>query len=293
MRVGRVLTIAKHFAVCTGYYNWNQTGLIAISLLGLSKGISDVKFWTLKGEIPGLSNIFSWIPSLVYCIFHVSLRLTSYAFLSAQYLYYAATILPLQFISNLIIGHYICHDCHLSSKLVNAAMSLVAPAVYNLKDEQKHHRYCRWASITFAINLSITALALNLLSYFDVIEISSLKSAFLVLDPMHPNAMGWGVLSVITATVLVSAVSAAFGNQAWYWCSQWQEPFDRLVLDALSRAKVLFGCQNGDDSPGKSATRVKDVKEAKDYQCWDGRGVEEIISPQDIELQSYKSFSKD
>ena len=290
-----MLPSVKPFAVCTGYYHSHQTGLIAISLLGLSKGISDVKFWTLRGEIPGLSNMFSWIPTLVYCIFHVSLRLMSYAFLSAQYLYYAATILPLQFISNLMIGHYICRDCHLSSKLVNAAMSLVAPAVYNLKDEYRHHRYCRWASITFAINLSITALALNLMSYFDVIEISSLKSAFLGLDPMHPNAMGWGVLSVITATVLVSAVSAAFGNQAWQWCRQWQEPFDRLVIDALSRAKVIFGCQNGDESPGKSATHVRDGGDAKDPQCdyWDGRGVEDIFSPKDIKLQSYKSLSED
>ena len=75
----------------------------------------------------------------MYCALHVSLRLVSYAFLSAQYKYWAAIILPLQFISNLLIRHRVCQDSddvHLNSKILNAALSLVAPAAFNLTGEE-------------------------------------------------------------------------------------------------------------------------------------------------------------
>ena len=122
--------IGKNLAVCIGK---SQEWLVALSLFGLSGAISNVKLWTLRGEELGLNNLFYWIPMRISCIIHVSLRLVTYALLSAQYLHYAAIILPLQFFSNLFIGQRICQDVHLN--VVNAALSMVAPAAYNLADQ--------------------------------------------------------------------------------------------------------------------------------------------------------------
>ena len=61
-------------------------GLIALQLIGLSGTISNVKFWSLKGEEVCLSNLFQWTMMRISCIAHVSLRLVSYAFLSGTIL---------------------------------------------------------------------------------------------------------------------------------------------------------------------------------------------------------------
>ena len=223
----------KFFTVCTGK---SQEWLIAISLLGLSGTISNVKFWTLRREELGLNNLFYWIPMRISCIIHVSLRLVTYALLSAQYLHYAAILLPLQFLCNLFIGQRICQEIHLN--VVNAALSMVAPASYNLP-EGNHGQYSKWTSITFAINLSSTALLLNLLSYFKVIAIHKLPvsmSALVKLDPMHPDAMGWGVLSVIMLTALVSFASGS-GITRCFWdcCHKLQVPFNEHVVERVTR----------------------------------------------------------
>ena len=91
-------------------------GLIALQLtkqlIGLCGTISKVKFWSAKGEELGMGNMLQWTMMNIFCFTHVGLRLVSYALLSAQYPYYAAALLPLQFSSNFLTGQRFRHDNH-------------------------------------------------------------------------------------------------------------------------------------------------------------------------------------
>ena len=78
--------------------------------------------------------------------------------------------------SNLLIGQRLCReDSHLN--VVNAALSLVAPAAYNLSEEKDRWQYFEWTCITFAVNLSSTALLLNVLSYLGFLVIHQLPQS--------------------------------------------------------------------------------------------------------------------
>ena len=61
-------------------------------------------------------------------------------------------------------------------------------------------------------------------------------SAFLELDTMHPDAMGWGVLSVIMLTALVSFASGS-GITRCFWdcCHKLQVPFNEHVVERVTR----------------------------------------------------------
>ena len=71
----------------------------------------------MKREMLGLGNLLEWAMIYIFCIAHVSLRLVTYALLSAQYRYFVAVVLPLQFLSNLLIGQRFCHDNHQGSAI--------------------------------------------------------------------------------------------------------------------------------------------------------------------------------
>ena len=61
--------------------------------------------------------------------------------------------------------------------------------------------------MAFAVMLAISTVVLNMTSYYEVIVLKKLPISFttsLDLQPIHPNIMGWGSLSIITIVVLVS-----------------------------------------------------------------------------------------
>ena len=66
----------------------------------------------MKREMLGLGNLLEWAMIYIFCLSQVSLRLVTYALLSAQYRYFVAVVLPLQFLSNFLIGRRFCNDNH-------------------------------------------------------------------------------------------------------------------------------------------------------------------------------------
>ena len=94
----------------------------------MSKAISDRQFNNITGKIPGLDNICYWMPSLLFYILHVTVRLASYAILTANYLLYGALVLPPQLLWNFLIERYICQEKDFTVNILTAFKSLVGPA---------------------------------------------------------------------------------------------------------------------------------------------------------------------
>ena len=246
---------------------WGSTGesyyyqfVVAMwSLVVLSQAVSDDQFfWINKKEAPGLENICRWLPGLYYYAIHVILRLVTYAFLAAYYHHYAVIVLA-QIAWNFAIERYVCKEKHLGSNLITAFLSLVAPVAYHVVNNEKRTRkFCRWQCITFGINLAVTTTLLNLLSLYEVIAIYKLpKSASndLGLAPLHPNVMGWGGLSVLLTSILISVLSGIFTYWNCTYCHELQEPFDQkvgavqnLAKDKWNEIENCFSFSN-DDGP--------------------------------------------
>ena len=192
--------------------------------------------------------------------------------------------------------------------------------------EVPSRKFCRWQCITFGINLGLTTIVLNILSFFNMIAIYQLPTSAsaslggypidfpkklmkifpiffprgvsklhlfsnlgniliqlqcfpwyisfshsnefinrqivillncgillirflstlsginwittLGLEPLHPNVMGWGGLSVIAMTVLISVLSGLFAYWTCCCCHQLQEPFDEMMSEAGMRGNI-------------------------------------------------------
>ena len=167
---------------------------------------------------------------------HIFLRMETYAILAAHYKLYVAVLLSVQWVWNFVIERFVCQREVLSGNFATAFQSLVAPFC-GLEEDKRYRQYCCWHCISFAFNLALTASLLNLLSYHEVIPIKRLEhSAFsdLSLEPLHPNVMGWGGLSVIIVTVIISYLSGIFAFWKCACCHDLQEPFNNKV-DASKR----------------------------------------------------------
>ena len=120
--------------MCTGYSS-SQEIFVVLAILGMSKAISDRQFNNITGKIPGLDNICYWMPSLLFYILHVTVRLASYAVLTANYLLYGALVLLPQILCNFTIEHYVVKEKDLTVNILTAFKSLVAPAC-NIRRDQ-------------------------------------------------------------------------------------------------------------------------------------------------------------
>ena len=208
---------------------------------------------------------------------------------TAQYRYYAAVVLPLQFLSNLLIGQRLSQDDS-HHNVLNAALSLVAPAAYNAPDGQHGMQYFEWTCITFAVNLASTALLLNTSSFFGLVAIHRIPlsaSAVLGLDIVDAKVMGWGVFSVIMLTASVNLVSGMGVTRClWDICGKLQEPFNKDVVEPVTKAinnihgfKAMFCfAPFGSDSTSCEETDIKteycdnDACPCKDIDKWDDLG---------------------
>ena len=247
--------------MCTGNYS-TQVAYIVIGLAGLSKAVSDQQFYDMTEEIPELNNVFAWMPWLLYYYMHVGMRLASYAFLCAHYLYYATMMLPVQVLVNFGIERYACQEKELSGNMGTAFLSLVAPAAGGIETgsgDEIHRKFCRWHCIAFALNLALATTVLNLLSFLEVIKIKKppySASASLGLEPLHPNVMGWGGLSVIAVTVLFSFLSGIFAYWRCTCCHELQRPFD----NKLQEMKTALTCKNSDQTlPDGNETEMQKI----------------------------------
>ena len=200
-------------------------------MVGLSKAVPDYQFYnTNDDEIPGLENLFRWLPGLFYYMVHIFGRMETYAILAAHYKLYVAVLLSVQWVWNFVIERFVCQREVLSGNFATAFQSLVAPFC-GLEEDKRYRQYCCWHCISFAFNLALTASLLNLLSYHEVIPIKRLEhSAFsdLRLEPLHPNVMGRG-LSVIIMNVIISSLSGIFSFWKCACCHDLQEPFNIKV----------------------------------------------------------------
>ena len=106
----------------------NQEIFVVTAIFGMSKAVSDRQFNIVTGQIPGSDNICHWIPSLLYYIMHVTIRLMAYAFLCANYLLYGALVLPPELLCNFLIERYVCKEEDLTINILTAFKALVAPA---------------------------------------------------------------------------------------------------------------------------------------------------------------------
>ena len=115
------------FSVCSGD-NSNQEIFVITAIFGMSKAVSDRQFNIITEQIPSSDNICHWIPSLLYYILHVTIRLSAYAFLCANYLLYGALVLPPELLCNFLIGRYVCKEKDRTINILTAFKALVAPA---------------------------------------------------------------------------------------------------------------------------------------------------------------------
>ena len=122
------------FSVCAGD-NSNQEIFVITAIFGMSKAISDRQFNNMTGQIPSLDNICYWLPSILYYIMQVTLRLTSYAFLTANFSLYGALVLPPQLLCNFATERYVCQEEDFTINILTAFKSLVAPAC-NIREGQ-------------------------------------------------------------------------------------------------------------------------------------------------------------
>ena len=87
-----------------------------------------------------LENLCEWLPPLLYHFLHLGLRLLSYSFLAGYYLYYAATVLPLQIICSFLVERYVCSARNFEANLVTGALSVVAPACITIAGDDRRNR---------------------------------------------------------------------------------------------------------------------------------------------------------
>ena len=87
-----------------------------------------------------LENLCEWIPPLLYHFLHLGLRLLSYSFLAGYYLYFAATVLPLQIICSFLVERYVCSARNFAANLVSGALSVVAPACITIAGDDRRNR---------------------------------------------------------------------------------------------------------------------------------------------------------
>ena len=123
-----MLDLKHHISTVGAGNSLNQEIFVVLAILGMSKAISDRQYNNITGKIPGLDNICYWTPSLLFYILHVTVRLASYAILTANYLLYGALVLPPQFLWNFLIERYVCQEKDFTVNILTAFKSLVGPA---------------------------------------------------------------------------------------------------------------------------------------------------------------------
>ena len=207
----------------------DKMGVVIPSLLQLAKNFSDSHFYCGQetgDEIPGLENICLWLPSMLYYLLHSIGRLFTFAVLFVHYPHYAFLMFIPQALCNIIIERHVCGQKALVNNIRDALAALVAP-VCNLFDDFSARQFYRWNCISFAINLSITALTLNILSGYGIIDMRQPpQSIGIDIIPIPQNIMGWFSIAIIVLTILLSALSGVFA----YWnCTcvhKMQRPLD-------------------------------------------------------------------
>ena len=215
----------------------DKVGVIIPSLLQLAKNFTDTHYYCAQetgDEIPGLENICLWWPSVLYYILHSVARLVTFALLFVHFPHFTFLMFVPQTLCNIIIERYICGQKALVNNIRDALAALVAP-VCNLFGDSEARQFYRWNCISFALNLSITAITLNMLSGHGIIDIR--KPFESGTEPIQEKIMGWGSVGIIVLTILLSALSGAF---AYYSCScvhELQEPLDQCGEAAIDWIK--------------------------------------------------------
>ena len=210
-------------------------GLIIPSILQLAKSFSDTHFANASDtgeDIPGCENICLWLPSLFYYLLHSMARAFSFSVLFLHFPHYAYIMFIPQTLINIAIERYISGQKAIINNIRDALAALVAP-ICNLYDDTEARQFYRWNCITFAINLSITSLVLNLFSAYDIIDIRKPRLLYeFGLEPIPEEIMGWGSLLIIILTVLISGQSGIFAYWRCSYVHEMQKPLDQGLKNA-------------------------------------------------------------
>ena len=203
-------------------------------MMGLSKAVSDFQFFNINNEeIPEHNNICRWIPGLFYCMMHIIVRLVTYSFLVAYYHQLSLILLSIQVALNFVIECNVNREKDAQRSFMTAFLSLVAPGSYALENDKLNRKFCRWQCITFGINLALSTSLLNVLSCFEVIDINKLpKSATsdLGLEKLHQNTMGWGGLSIVLLTIIISGLAVLHIGNALVFINYRSHLIEKLRL---------------------------------------------------------------
>ena len=235
-------------------------GLLIPKMLGHAKALSEDYLHQVKKKTLGLDAICLWIPPFSYYLLHVPVRIIPVALLFAYFQGNALALILAQLICNLLIRYMLFESGVLTMDAYHAMSSIVAPTSFGANDETEVRQFRRWNCLTYAANLTLVTMTLNLLSEHDVISMNPAMAMEALRnhhygnnnntmgpdEPMSQKVMAVGSLFAIVASALLSVLSGIFAYHRCSCVEGMQEPLNEKVL-VLEKIFIECGCKNNDD----------------------------------------------
>ena len=236
----------------------NQLGLMILKVLDTAMTLSENFLYKVKGETLGLQTLCLWVPPFSYYLFHVLIRLIPSALLFAHFQEKALPLILMQLACNLLIRYLCCESRELTVDAYHAISSIVTPTSFGA-NETEIRRFRSWNCLTFASNLTLVTLTLNVLYGYGAImmnpimEVNSrshgghVNATFGPQGPTsHHHFMAVGSLFTIVASALLSTLSGIFAYHRCKSIEGLQQPLNERVL-AAEKMLVECGCKGEED----------------------------------------------
>ena len=217
--------------------------------------LSENFLYKVKGETLGLQTLCLWVPPFSYYLFHVLIRLIPSALLFAHFQEKALPLILMQLACNLLIRYLCCESRELTVDAYHAISSIVTPTSFGA-NETEIRRFRSWNCLTFASNLTLVTLTLNVLCGYGAImmnpimEVKSGSHVNATLGPHEPTShhhfMAIGSLFTIVASALLSTLSGIFAYHRCKSIEGLQQPLNERVL-AAEKMLVECGCKGEED----------------------------------------------
>ena len=209
----------------------------------------------VQGETLGLKTLCLWVPPFSYHLFHLLMRLIPSALLFAHFQEKALPLILMQLACNLLIRYLCCESRELTVDAYHAISSIVTPTSFGA-NETEIRRFRSWNCLTFASNLTLVTLTLNVLCGYGAImmnpimEVKSGSHVNATFGPREPTShhhfMAIGSLFTIVASALLSTLSGIFAYHRCKGIEGLQQPLNERISVA-EKMLVECGCKGEED----------------------------------------------
>ena len=254
------LQLSSHISQHSGNI-MNQLGLLILKVLDTAMALSENFLHKVKGGTLGLQTLCLWVPPFSYYLFHVVIRLIPIALLFAHFQEKALPLILMQLTCNLLIRYLCCESRELTVDAYHAISSIVTPTSFGA-NETKIRRFRSWNCLTFASNLTLVTLTLNVLYGYGAIMMNPIMEVNSRLNGGHVNAtfgpheptshhhfMAIGSLFTIVASALLSILSGIFAHHRCKAIEGLQQPLNKR-LSVVEKMLVDCGCNGEHEQDG-------------------------------------------